>query len=154
MSCFINNSLFSPYSWSLLFFYCFFICMSDSYKEKKQGSSKESLPWCKSNDPRGTQIRGDMQNGFSICYVDQRRKTCGSQHGRLQNCCLQRWHSSSDKWHIPTINENTLVSQTLCRYIMLKIYFLLWECLFTLARMKPMLNASKNIHTHSLFHCL
>lgn len=154
MSCFINNSLFFPYSWSLLFFYCFFICMSDSYKEKKQGSSEESLPWCKSNDPRATQIRGDMQNGFSICYVDRWRKTCGSQHGRLQNCCLQRWHSSSDKWHIPTINENTLVSQTLCRYIMLKIYFLLWESLFTLARMKPVLNASKNIHTHSLFHCL
>lgn len=117
LSFFIHEfPIFRLYFRSLRSFWCFSY-MLVSYKEEKQRNTEESIPWCKDKDQRGTWIRGNMQNGFSIiCYGDKWRETCDSQHGRLQNCCVQRWYSSSDNWKIPTISQKTLVTQTLFRY--------------------------------------
>lgn len=97
-----------------------------SYEEKNQRNTEESLPRCKNKDQRGTQARGagDMQIRLNISDGDQWRKASDSQHGRLQNCFVQKWCSLSDNWQIQSIiSQETLVSQTLFRYKSLSSFF-------------------------------
>jgi len=81
-----------------------------SYEEKRQRNTEESLPRCENKDQRGTEARGgDMQNRFNISDGDKWRKACDSQHGRLQNCFVQKWCRLSDNWQIQSFSQEKLV---------------------------------------------
>lgn len=81
-----------------------------SYEEKRERNTEESLPRCKNKDQRGTEARGgDMQSRFNISDGDKWRKVSDSQHGRLQNCFVQKWCCLSDNWQTQSFSQEKLV---------------------------------------------